>query len=142
MFEIVPLKKEHLLAIADQPANNFIYKWIENGHADEMTKTGFAGIMNNEVMICGGTIELWSNRAQVWSVFSDRSKNCFLPIFRGVRRFLYSQPFRRLEFSVPVNLDLAHRRAKLLGFKMECALAEKYLPNGDDCALYALVRST
>lgn len=141
IFEIVPLTREHLLSLADQKPNSFIHDWMESGHADEMIPRGFAGVMNGHVMICGGVIELWKHRAQVWSIFNQNSKTCFLPVFRGIKKFLQAQPYRRLEFSVPVNLPIAHRRALLLGFKLECALAEKYLPNGEDCAIYALVRS-
>lgn len=141
MFETVNLTKEHLLSLSEEPSNKFIFDWMASGHADEMIKTGVAGILNGQVMVCGGAIEQWNGRAFVWSIFSTKCKTCFLPVYRGIKRFFDTQPYTRLEFAVPINNPYGHRRALMLGFKLETPLAEKYLPNGEDCALYALVRS-
>ena len=92
-------------------------------------------------MVCGGVIKLWEGRGCVWTVFNEESKGCFVPVFRGIKEFLrlQRQVFRRLEIAVPTGFEMGHRRALLLGFKVECGFAESYLPSGEDCVLYSLI---
>lgn len=142
MFKIVPLNIEHLIELYDEPSNRFLKDWIQSGFAKEMMKSGLAGTFNDKVVVCGGFVECWTNRAQIWSVWSRECKNNFVPIFRGLKKLIHSQKYNRIEFAVPVYLTSAHRRAKLLGFEVECELAKKFLPDGSDCVLYALVRGS
>ncbi len=141
MFEIVPFKKEHLEPLMLQKINSYLPEWVRKGHASEMEKAGAITIMvNGEITVCGGVTKVWEGRGQIWSIFSETCKSNFLPTFRAIRSYLDSVPLNRIEMSVPCDFELGHRRAKLLGFKLECACAEKYLANGTDCSLYARVK--
>jgi hypothetical protein len=112
-----------------------------NGLAQQVEDmTSVTGMIDGEPMVCGGVIEIWNGRGLIWTVFSEKSKHCFLPVFRGIKKFIDAQPYTRLEISIPINLKFAMRRAEMLGFKLECACAKKFLPDGTDCALYAIVR--
>lgn len=142
MFEFVQFKKEHLTPLLDQPTNAHLRSWIQNGNADIMEKQFSRTLLADGVpLICGGVTQYWEGRGQVWTIFNENCKANFLPVFRVIRRFLAEQPCRRLEMCVPVDLEKGHRRARMLGFKLECPLAPKYLPDGSDCSLYSLVRT-
>ena len=142
-FHFIPYRKEHVLPFMEQSMNADIRDAYLSGAAEMLEGTpAQTGVLNGVPMVCGGVIKLWEGRGLVWTVFNDESKDCFVPVFRGIRRFLAEQMkiYRRLELSVPVSFEIGHRRARLLGFKVECHLAPKFLPNGDDCVLYAMVR--
>lgn len=141
MFEVLPFKKEHLDQLIGQPINAYLPEWIKQGHASEMEKShSFTGFLDGSVMVCGGIISLWEGRGYLWAMFSELSKDRFLPVFRGLQKFLDEAPFQRIEMAVPLGLHVAHRRAHLLGFRMECEVARKYLPGGFDCSLYARIK--
>ncbi len=141
MFELVPFKKEHLEPLMLQKINAHLPKWVRLGHAATMESGySFTGIVRGEITICGGIDKVWDGRGCLWSVFSDTTKCNFIPTFRGIKRFLNSAPFSRIEMSVPCSFELGHRRAKLLGFELECARAKKYSSSGEDHALYARVK--
>lgn len=143
MFDLVAYKKEHALAFVDQEINASVREAYKGGTAEFLeSQTSVTGLYKGEPMVSGGVIKLWEGRACVWTIFNERSKECFVPVFRGIKSFLKLQlnTYRRLEIAVPVDFEIGHRRAILLGFKLECPLAEKYLPDGTDCSLYAMVR--
>jgi len=143
MFELVPFKIHHLDKMAKQESNlhlnllandAVIERGLEHGYS-------FTGMMNGTPVVCGGIVEMWTDRGYIWTVFDEDCKSNFIPVFRGIKKFLKEQPYRRVELCVPVNFDLGHRRAMMLGFKIETLVARKYLPNGDDATLYSIVRS-
>lgn len=141
MFDLVPFKKEHLEPLAKQSINSYLPEWVRDGHADKVEKTlAFTGFVNGEVMVCGGIAHLWAGRGELWSIFSETSKINFLPTFRGIQKFLDNVPYARIETAIPCDFAIGHRRARLLGFELECERARHYLPNGNDCSLYARIK--
>lgn len=147
-FKLIPYKKEHILPLMSQRMNASIRDSYVGGLAEVLESyqgpsgSSTTGILHGKTMVCGGVIRIWEGRGCVWTVFNEESRDCFVPVFRGIRKFLAEQMkiYRRLEMAVPVSFEIGHRRAKLLGFKVECHLARKFLPDGEDCVLYALVR--
>lgn len=141
MFDLVPFKTDHLKPLAEQSINSYLPEWITSGHAEAMEKTlAFTGFVKGEVMVCGGVTHLWSGRGQLWSIFSERCKTNFLPTFRGIQKFLDHVPYKRIEMSIPCDFEIGKRRARLLGFELECERARFYLPNGKDCSLYVRIK--
>ncbi len=141
MFELVPFKKEHLEPLMLQKINAYVPEWVRKGHAAEMEKTGAVTVLvNGEITMCGGVTYIWEGRGQIWSIFSETCKKNFIPTFRAIRKYLDSSPFRRIEMAVPYDFELGKRRAKLLGFKVECERAEKYSSSGADHTLYVRVK--
>ena len=141
-YEIRKLKKEDLRALLLEEMNAKERDLYTEEMMDTLEQEPFSVSIfyKNELMVCGGAMAYWFNRAQIWTLFSERSKNNFLPVFRGIKRFLDFLPFKRIELSIDYGFELGCRRAELLGFKLECQRAEKYLPNGNDVTLYSLVR--
>jgi len=142
MSKLIEFKPEHLLPLLNEPINTHLKGWFMSGVIYEI-KDSVTFFYNDQVMFCGGITPYWEGRGQVWSVFSERSKHHFVPTFRVIRSYLNNQlglNYRRIEMSVDVDFEIGKRRAEMLGFRLEVERAKQYLPNGKDCALYAMVR--
>ncbi len=140
MFEIVPFKREHLEPLMLEKINAYLPEWVRKGHAAEMEKTNAVTIfVDGEIMACGGITEIWNGRGNLWGIFSEASKRYPIAAFRAMKKYVDSSQVRRIEVAVPCGLEVGHKRVRLLGFKLEC-VAEKYLPNGLDCTLYARIK--
>jgi len=142
-FQLIPYRAEHVFPLLEQGINADIKESYLGGLASLLEQQeSVTGVVNGSPMVCGGVIKLWEGRGCVWTVFNEDAKECFVPVFRGIKSFLDQQLklYNRLEISVPVDFELGHRRAKLLGFEVECALARKFLPSGSDCVLYSMIR--
>lgn len=146
MFNVVKLTREHLEIMALEPVNDYVSKWlVEGGSAKHWVNSNnaFSGFVNNELMICVGLAEYWQGRAHIWALFSKKAERNFVSVFRGMQKFLESRPYRRIEMDVPLYdefTEMAHRRAALLGFTLECPRAVHYRPCGGDSALYAWIK--
>ncbi len=146
MFEIVPYKQEHLIALLSDPMNERLKPFFLTGvkMAARLEGSNAVTIIHEgRVIACGGITEIWMGRGHIWSMFSERSKECFVGTFRAIKRWLAEQiakNYQRIEMSVPCEFANGKRRAELLGFSLECAVAKKYLPDGEDCAVYSMVR--
>jgi hypothetical protein len=144
MFKQVPLKKEHMEYLLNQKAN-FESKYFLLSKLDmiESDKYSVTGLLDEVPMVCGGVLQYWENRGQVWCIFNEQSKHSFVPVLRGIKKFIDNLPFRRIELSVDCDgpyTEVGVRRAKVLGFDVECLRAKKYLPAGTDCVLMAKVK--
>lgn len=144
MFDIVNLQVKHLAQMAEEPMNEFVKLWPpEVLKSWEESGRSFSGFVNGQLMVCVGLAEYWDGRAHIWAVFSERAERPFVAVFRGMQKFLDSQPYRRLEMDIPIGKDfteVALRRARLLGFEVECYMAKHYLPSGNDAILLSRVR--
>ncbi len=141
MFEITPLQPDHLLSVLKDPLNEDQGEWPTNKIVYMCKQPySFTGLVGNDVVICGGLVEYWTNRAHLWTLFSKNYLKHPVACFRGMKSFLECQPFNRVEMDTPTDLDIAHRRAKLLGFQLECRIARHYNEIGEDRSLYSWVR--
>lgn len=145
MMRLAPYEPAHILPMLAQGMNADIRPQWEGGALVELMATlpsSMTVMVRDKPMVCGGVIKLWEGRGCVWTVFNEEAKTCFVPVFRGIKLFLKEQlkTYRRLELAVPMGFKVGHRRAQLLGFKVECGFARAYLPTGEDCILYALIR--
>lgn len=143
MSELIKFKVEHSVPLLGQPSNVnvrglFLGPW---GKSLESTDA-FTGFVNNRVAVCGGVGKVWEGRGHIWTLFNEDFKDNFVPVFRLMRKFIKEQlqNYRRLEASIPTSMGFAMRRAERLGFKLECLCARNYLPDGTDCAIYAIFK--
>ena len=135
--EIVPYKHRHILHMIHQKMNEGNKDYFLNGPGKdlEIRGTAFTGMVDGVPQVCGAVETIWENRGVIWCVFNEEGKSNFVPVFRVIKKFLDESKFRRIEICIPHGTVVnAHRRAELLGFKLECADAKKYLPDGKDCA--------
>jgi hypothetical protein len=137
MYRLVDLKVEHVNQLLMEKMNENEDTPAEYVVAQPWSKALFVG---DQLMVTGGVIPYWENRAAIWTLFSEESRYNFYPVFKGLKRYLNYVPFKRLEMYVPFGLDQAVRRAKLLGFEVDCFRARKFLSDGRDATLLSLVR--
>ncbi len=140
-YEIRNLLREDLEELKKDPCNGET-SWLTDDVMDLLVYSPFSVSIfyKDRLMLSGGVNPIWYNRAVNWTLFSSRAKENFRPVFRGIQAFLKWQPFKRVEFCIPIDSAIGKKRAIALGFKLECAHAKSFLPDGTDCALYSLVR--
>ncbi len=141
MFKIVKLEREQLMSALDDPLNIIERPAFSSELIEDILAAPLSGavITDDGLVLVGGVTEYWPGRCQVWTVFRTVAKKNFVSAFRGIRKYLDDLPYERIEVCVPVGYTMGVRRAKLLGFKLECSLAKKFL-GGEDYTLLALVR--
>lgn len=143
-WEWVKFEREHILPLLDQKINANIRESYRAQIAEQLESVpdSFTGILDGKVMICGGALKYWNGRAFIWTVFNEESKGCFLIVFRQIQNLFRDllTRYHRLELAIPREFEIGRRRAKLLGFQLECECARKFLDDGTDCALYSLIR--
>jgi|ERR1700677_4664655 len=138
MFKQVPYKSEHLKFLLEQKMNAHLRSSLLPLLEAFEKSEAVTGLSDGVPMVCGGVLPYWKGRGQVWCVFNEESKASFVPVLRGIKKFLDGVDFNRIEICVPCDEEItetAARRAQLLGFEIECLRAKKYLPTGEDCVL-------
>lgn len=142
MFELVVMELEHIKGLIEEPMNFHLRDWYDSGWAEKLKQgtEAFSVLVNGEVMLCGGISPMWPGRGYLWTVLSSKIKEHSVATYRGLKLALFEQPYNRIEMDVPVDLEIAHRRARYLGFSLEVGRARKYLADGSDRSLYAWVR--
>ncbi|MDB4261326.1 hypothetical protein N9878_00525 [bacterium] len=138
---IVPFEAVHLEQLELQAAQSYLSQWVtpEQGEALE-AEPSFTALKDGKPIASAGVVEMWTGRAVAWAYVSDTGPQDFIGVHRAVSGFLDVCYTRRVEMTVDCDFPQAHRWAKMLGFEMECERMKAYLPNGEDCALYARIR--
>lgn len=142
MIYPVTYQARHFHALRVQSFQNDVSQYLddttlhalENEHAYTLMRDG-------EPLLCCGAVEVWANRAYLWSVLGSIETCEFREVHSWAKRFLGGLPFRRLEASVDVDFEAGHRWMRSLGFECEAERMRAYEVSGRDCALYALVRN-
>jgi hypothetical protein len=144
MSELVPFRRWHLLKLLEEPMNKSMAPHFSHSDIERMEKIGSVSfIYKGELMVSGGISPYWAGRGQLWAMFSEKSKHHFVPTYRVIRRWLKEEigtRYQRIELSVGCQFLVGKRRAEMLGFHLEVERARRYLPSGEDCALYSMVR--
>lgn len=141
-MRVVPFDPAHLHSMALQSSQSWMEPMLKNPSYGEFLKSAGAciTIMNGDhVVACGGLVNMWENRAQVWSLISHDAGRHFVRVVRVMQSFLDLQDIRRIEATVDADFEQGHRLIHMLGFKYE-GLMPAYLPNGRDCCLYGRVK--
>lgn len=145
MFKTVKFHSDHLIPLLAQGMNEPLRDWFVSGRAQilELHSESITIMWNDIPMVCSGVSEYWPGRGQLWAVLNEESKRNAAGTFRIYRKWIVSdllKKYHRIEMSVDYGFDQGKRRAKMLGFTLECERAKKYLPDGGDCSLYSIVR--
>jgi hypothetical protein len=140
-MEILPFQPEHLRTLVLQEAQSWMGPMLQSDYGDMLKRSGpcFTALDGDQVMACAGVLKMWENRDQAWALLSADSGRMFVPIYRGIRRFLEMHDTRRIEATVDSEFAAGHRLMQMLGFRREGRMVA-YLPDGRDCDLYARVR--
>lgn len=99
-------------------------------------------LINEEgrVVCCGGVVDMWGGRGELWAIFDKNCKKDFIGIFRTISRFIENIPYRRLESVVDWDFKAGHRFVEMLGFKLETPFMGAYRPGGKDCSMYVRIK--
>lgn len=111
-----------------------------NADLSELSKAGLVVTIEHEgqVLLVGGLIPEWENRATLWSLMSKHSGPYMRRILFETLKFLEERPFRRIESTVQVGFDAGNRWMRMLGFSVE-GYMRAYAPDGSDMLLYARI---
>lgn len=144
MFEVSPLIIDDIAKMIEQPMNVQFSFWKNNNYryAKHLASNSlsFTATVDDEPMLCAFFVELWNKRAYGAFVMSEEIKKHSVQVYRGLRNYIPTLPFNRIEIDCPLDLEIAHRRAKFLGFEVMCERAKRYLPDGSDATIYEWVR--
>lgn len=136
-MRIEPLKKAHLDHINMQEAQKYVADWMTPEIAAQLQQQlSFAAVEGDEVLGCGGVIEMWEGRAVAWAMLAGNIGNRFLLIHRAVKKFFDTVDYRRIEATVDVGFNPGVRWVEMLGFRLETERMKGFLPNGADAAMY------
>jgi len=102
------------------------------GRALETAGPCYSAFAGSQVIACAGVVELWSGRAQVWSLLSDQMPHYRRAIHKAVKTFLMGYRVRRLECVVDPRSEASIRWATHLGFDRRESLMASYTPTGED----------
>lgn len=145
MFKVVHAKLGDVKLLLAEPLNAHLKDWASDDyrHAKHALENALAlTIMyNDEPVLCAFFAEIWTGRAYGAFILSEKIKNAPVSILRGMKKVLPQLPYNRIEMDCPVDLEIAHRRAKFLGFELMCSHAKKYMPDGSDASVYQWVRA-
>ena len=112
------------------PEMETVVRALENEFAGTLMEDGRPVAM-------AGVVPYWNNRVHLWTEINAGEER---KAHRFAKGFLASLPFKRIETAVMADNKTAQRWAAHMGFRVECAFAPAYFPNGDAAVLYSLVR--
>lgn len=141
-MRIEKFKARDLEWLMEQPRHEHLKKHVRLESLPVLEKAPHAYTVfsdDGKVMACGGLADYWENRAEVWAVLNENVRPHFVALHGFAKRLLEYAPFRRIEAAVEKECQFGHRWVKALGFELEAPLLKRYLPNGNDCSLYARV---
>lgn len=113
--------------------------------AEETEKDGlsFTGIVNDEVVGCGGVRVLWPHVGEVWMMLSPKVNSYPVATWENIKdgfeKIIEENDFARLQGWCRKGFVKAHTVFRHLGFEPE-GMARKYTPDKCDCILYSLVK--
>ncbi len=139
---VVPFRPEHLMALALQPGQGHLigtYQNPEYGTTLAANGPAYTALRDGgSIVACAGLMNLCPGRAYAWALVATDAGRDFVPLTRGIARFLAGCDVRRVETAIDCAWPAAHRWAKMLGFEYEGRM-RAYSEDGRDAALYARV---
>src|SRR3990167_6399619 len=145
MFRVARFDVEDVKPLLAEPMNAHLSAWVSDDYkyAKSLGERSVAltVLAGGVVMMCAFIVEIWKGRGYLVIVLSENIKEHPVSVYRGLKNFLKSLPYNRLEFDSPCGFTLGHRIAKFLGFELMCERARRYLQDGRDAAVYEWVRS-
>lgn len=144
MFNVQAFDIHDVIPLLNQPMNEPYMAWKVDNYAyvGQLWENSHAltGRVDDQVMVCAFFVEIWPGRAYMASIFSEKTAEHPVQVYRGMKSLIPALGYDRIEFDCPMDLEIAHRRAKFMGFDVMCDRARKYSPDGSDAKLFEWVR--
>ena len=114
----------------------------ELAHAREKNGMCLTGVVNGEVVACGGVDLMFPGVGEVWLMLTpetDRYPIATFEIIRdGLDKIIKDSKLHRVQAWGRIGFDRAHTLFKHLNFEVE-GRARSYTPDKVDCLLYARI---
>ena len=146
---IRPFRAEDMMTIINDGTKEKGIKYYGHGTLEELAQQteddglSITGIVNDEIVGCGGIRKLWDGVGEVWLMLSPKTAlyptKTYECIREGLQKLIDENDFVRLQAWGRIGFAKAHTLFKHLGFKPE-GIARKFTPDGVDSILYAIVR--
>lgn len=138
---VVPFKRWHYdwLVQAGSPAEGKTIRVDDYTLTTLEEANSWTGVVDGEVIACAGTMQQWKGRHFAWAYLSKDAGPHLLWITRQVREKIKDVE-GRIEFTVRKDFADGHKWARLLGFKVETPLLEKFGPYGEDHVGYVRIQ--
>jgi hypothetical protein len=99
----------------------------------------FTALADGRVIACAGCLELWKDRAFLWSLIGENAGPHMRALVRAAEGYLRVAPWRRIEAAVASDFRQGQRLIRLLGFEFEGRM-RAFSPDGADHDLFARVK--
>lgn len=139
-MEIVPFQAAHIARLKSETENEELPD-PEFLAALEEEKYSYSLVQGDKVIACLGVIEWWEGRAEGWMFIGPHSLGELCYLYRAVRRFFETCPYRRVEAVVRSDFPEAQDWVKSFGFQFEGHLTA-YSPEGEDMMMFAKIRES
>ena len=146
---IRPFRAEDMMTIINEGTKEQGIKYYGAGTLEELAQQteddglSITGIVNDDIVGCGGIRKLWDGVGEVWILLSPKTSlyptKTYECIKNGLEELIAENNFVRLHGWCRVGFTKAHTLFKHLKFVPE-GIARKYTPDQCDCILYALVK--
>jgi hypothetical protein len=94
-------------------------------------QNSWTGAIDGVPIVCAGTMLQWPGRHAAWAYLGDDTAPHMLWITKETLARLDAVK-GRIEATVRCDFSAGHRWAKMLGFKVETPLMERFGPGGED----------
>lgn len=146
---IKPFQAEDMMAIIEMGIKEDGIKYYGHGTLEDLAREtekdglSITGIVNDEIVGCGGIRKFWDGVGEVWlmlspqtSMYPIRTYEC---IKNGLQKLIDENDFRCIFAYGRIGFTKAHTLFRHLGFKAKGKI-ERYTPDDVDCIIYALIK--
>lgn len=142
MIRIARMRPEHVAGFRLQPRQAMLAGNLSDpAYVDALVRSGnaFTALADGRAVAFGGCLELWQDRAYIWSLIGEDAGPHMRMLVRAAAGYLKAAPWRRIEAAVASDFEAGHRLVRLLGFEFEGRM-KAFSPDGVDHDLYARVK--
>ena len=142
MIRIARMRPEHVAGFRLQPRQAMLAGNLSDpSYVDALVRSGnaFTALSDGRAVAFGGCLELWQDRAYIWSLIGEDAGPHMRTLVRAAAGYLKAATWRRIEAAVASDFEAGHRLVRLLGFEFEGRM-KAFSPDGADHDLYARVK--
>ena len=147
---IRPFCAEDMMTIINEGTKDEGIKYYGHGTLEELAQRteddglSITGIVNDEIVGCGGIRMLWCGTGECWVILSPKTSlypiKTYECIREGLQKLIDENDFRCLMAYGRIGFTKAHTLFRHLGFKPKGKI-ERYTPDDVDCIIYALIKA-
>lgn len=142
MIRIASMRPEHVAGFCLQPRQAILAGNLSDpAYVDALVRSGnaFTALLGDRAIAFGGCLELWPDRAYIWSLIGEDAGPHMRTLVRAAAGYLKVAKWRRVEAAVASDFKAGHRMVRLLGFELEGRM-KAFSPDGVDHDLYARLK--